>query len=105
MSLPRLKQRRDAARGQRTTHVRYAVVGLGHIAQNAVLPAFENASRNSELAALISDDPAKLKTFARKYDVDGKYSYAEFETALEEDQIDAVYIALPNDMHAEYTLR
>src|SRR3954468_2272906 len=40
--------------------IRYAVVGLGHIAQYAVLPAFENARENSVLAALISDDPAKL---------------------------------------------
>ena len=41
--------------------VRYAVVGLGHIAQVAVLPAFKNASKNSEIAALVSDDPKKLK--------------------------------------------
>ena len=37
--------------------VRYAVVGLGYIAQNAVLPAFANAKKNSTLAALVSDDP------------------------------------------------
>jgi hypothetical protein len=36
--------------------IRYAVVGLRHIAQNAILPAFEHATGNSELAALISDD-------------------------------------------------
>ena len=34
--------------------IRYAVVGLGHIAQIAVLPAFKHAHHNSELAALIS---------------------------------------------------
>jgi predicted dehydrogenase len=35
--------------------IRYAVVGLGHIAQVAVLPAFDNAP-NSELAAVVSSD-------------------------------------------------
>src|SRR5690242_17056044 len=35
--------------------VRYAVVGLGHIAQVAVLPAFAHAKRNSRLVALFSD--------------------------------------------------
>ena len=36
--------------------VRYAVVGLGHIAQAAVLPAFEHAKRNSRLVALVSGE-------------------------------------------------
>src|SRR5256885_5921421 len=105
MSLPRHQharvQRRDGARER----VRYAVVGLGHIAQNSVLPAFENAARNCELAALISDDAAKLKKLGREYDVCAGYSYDDFERGLEEAQIDAVYIALPNDMHEEYTVR
>jgi predicted dehydrogenase len=83
--------------------VRYAVVGLGHIAQVAVLPAFAHAA-NSEVTALVSDDPAKLKALARKYKtVEGTFSYDEYEACLE--QVDAVYIALPNHMHADYTVR
>ena len=39
-----------------STKIRYAVVGMGHIAQVAVLPAFRHARRNSVLAALVSDD-------------------------------------------------
>src|SRR5262245_729651 len=46
-------------------HVRYAVVGLGHISQVAVLPAFKNAGENSKLTALVSDDPVKLKELAK----------------------------------------
>lgn len=41
---------------RQTDVVRYAVVGLGHIAQVAVLPAFAHAKRNSRLVALVSDD-------------------------------------------------
>jgi predicted dehydrogenase len=41
--------------------IRYAVVGLGHIAQTAVLPAFEHAE-NSELATLVTGNPKKIQT-------------------------------------------
>lgn len=93
---------RSRARG-RPGRVRYAVVGLGHIAQVAVLPAFAHARRNSTLAALVSDDPRKLKTLSRKYGGVDTFSYDEYEECLE--KVDAVYIALPNSMHAEYTIR
>jgi predicted dehydrogenase len=83
--------------------VKYAVVGLGHIAQVAVLPAFAHARRNSRLAALVSDDATKLKSLAKKYRIGATFSYDDYAACLE--QVDAVYIALPNSMHAEYTIR
>jgi predicted dehydrogenase len=83
--------------------IRYAVVGLGHIAQVAVLPAFAHARRNSRLVALVSDDTAKRKVLSRKYQLEHAYSYDEYDACLE--QVDAVYIALPNSLHAEYTIR
>jgi predicted dehydrogenase len=86
-------------------HVRYAVVGLGHISQAAVLPAFKNASENSKLTALVSDDPVKLKELAKKYKVERTYSYEEYDACLQSGLVDAVYIALPNHLHAEYTIR
>jgi len=85
--------------------IRYAVAGQGYIAQAAVLPAFENAAKNSELVALISDDPAKLARLARKYDVKHTYHYSEYDECLRSGDVDAVYIALPNHMHQEYTIR
>ncbi|MFL5476615.1 MAG: Gfo/Idh/MocA family protein [Gemmatimonadales bacterium] len=88
----------------RAEKVRYAVVGLGHIAQVAVLPAFAHAE-NSELTALVSDDPEKLEKLGRKYKVTGRYSYEQFEECLGSGTVDAVYIALPNHLHREYTER
>jgi glucose-fructose oxidoreductase len=90
-----------AARGR----VRYGVVGQGYIAQVAVLPAFAHARRNSELVALFSDDAQKLRKLGRKYGVERLYGYDDYERGLEEAAVDAVYIALPNDMHREYTER
>lgn len=84
--------------------IRYAVAGLGYIAQAAVLPAFANARDNSVLAALISNDPEKRRELSKKYGVDRACSYDEYERCLAEG-IDAVYIALPNHMHREYTVR
>jgi glucose-fructose oxidoreductase len=83
--------------------VGYAVVGLGHIAQTAVLPAFVNA-RNSRLAALVSDDKKKRELLSRRYRVPA-YSYDEYDECLRRDDVDAVYLALPNTMHADYTVR
>jgi predicted dehydrogenase len=83
--------------------VRYAVVGLGHLTQVAVLPAFERA-RNSKLAALISGDPKKAYKVARKYGVDRLFSYDQYEECLSQG-IDAVYIVLPNHMHREFAVR
>ncbi len=85
--------------------VRYAVVGLGHIAQTAVLPAFANAEENSVLAALVSEDPVKQRLVGETYSIKQLYSYEEYEQLLHSGLIDAVYIALPNHMHCEYTVR
>jgi predicted dehydrogenase len=85
--------------------IRYAVVGLGHIAQAAVLPAFANARSRAELAALVSDDPEKLRKLSRKYGLKHSFSYDEYDACLESGEIDAVYIALPNHLHCEYTVR
>ena len=85
--------------------VRYAVVGLGHIAQVAVLPAFGNARRNSKLAALVSGDPVKREQLSRQYKVDKACSYEQYDEMLKSGDVDAVYIALPNSLHCEYAVR
>jgi predicted dehydrogenase len=84
--------------------VRYAVVGLGHIAQAAVLPAFAHAPENSELRALVSGDPAKLQEFSQKYEVPLTYTYDQYDRCLQSGEVDAVYIVLPNSMHCEYSV-
>ena len=88
----------------RRSPIRYGVVGLGHIAQVAVLPAFAHAA-HSELTALISDDNTKLRELSRRYRVPHTYSYEEYDRCLREGHIDAVYLALPNSLHCEYATR
>src|SRR5947207_6390738 len=85
--------------------IRYAVVGCGHIAQVAVLPAFGNARRNSKLVAIVSGDPVKRAELQRKYEIPRALDYQHYDELLKSGDIDAVYIALPNSMHAEYAER
>jgi glucose-fructose oxidoreductase len=98
-----MKKRTPAQR--KNPPVRYAVVGLGHIAQVAVLPAFAHAKGQAQLSALVSGDPEKLKKLGRKYRVKNLFSYEEYEACLESGEVDAVYIALPNSLHADYSVR
>lgn len=85
--------------------IRYAVVGLGWFAQAAILPAFTNAE-NAELVALVSDDPTKLAEIIQKNPgVQRTFSYAEYDDLLSSGLIDAVYIALPNHLHCDYTVK
>jgi predicted dehydrogenase len=100
--------RRPARSRTKTSHdgsVRYAVVGLGYIAQVAVLPAFKHARRNSVLAALVSGEEKKLKQLGRRYGVQRLCGYEDVDELFSSGEIDAVYIALPNDMHKDYTVR
>ncbi len=85
--------------------IRYAVVGLGHIAQNAILPAFAHAQENLELVALVSDDQTKLRAFSKEYGVEDCFTYDDYELCLRNDGIDAVYIALPKNLQADYCVR
>lgn len=85
--------------------VRYAVVGLGDIAQEAVLPAFANARPQAELAGLVSGDEAKLRRLGKKYGVESLWTYDEYDDCLASGEIDAVYIALPNTLHERYAVR
>lgn len=84
--------------------IRYAVVGLGWFAQEAALPSFTHAE-NSELVALVSDDPTKAEELSKKYNIQHTYSYEEYEDCLASGEVDAVYIALPNHLHCDYTVR
>src|SRR5688572_7984 len=90
-------------RTKRRKKVRYAVVGLGHIAQTAVLPAFAHARRNSVLAALISPDQTKLAELAERHKV--PHVFTDYDACLESGEIDAVYIASPNHQHCEFAVR
>ncbi len=83
--------------------IRYAVIGLGNIAQTAVLPSFRHAKLNSVLTALVSGDVRKQKKISRQYGVKHCYRYDQYDEMLRSGVVDAVYIALPNHLHYEFS--
>lgn len=84
--------------------VRYAVVGTGWISQIAFMPSIAQTG-NSEITAIVSGSPANAQKLADFHGVKHIYSYDQYDEMLNSGNVDAVYIALPNSMHADYTIR
>ena len=83
--------------------VGFAVVGLGAIAQGAVLPAFRHAKR-ARLVALVGRDREKNRKLARKFRAESVYNADEFGACLENPSVDAVYLATPQSEHLSATI-
>lgn len=79
------------------------MVGLGHFAQAAVLPAVAQLV-DVELTALVSGSRHKLEELGKRYGVTVLCAYDRFDELLASAAVDAVYIAVPNDLHAELTV-
>lgn len=86
--------------------VGWAVVGLGELALEEVMPAFREA-KLSEPVALVSGHPGKARKVAEVYGIDPQniYDYQTYDRLAENRRVEVVYIILPNSMHAEYTVR
>lgn len=81
----------------------YAVVGLGNTARTAILPAFARAAEHSRLVAVISGDRAKAQLVAQQYHATA-YHYDELRQCLQREDVNVLYIALPNSMHSDYAV-
>ncbi|MBL6453923.1 Gfo/Idh/MocA family oxidoreductase [Belnapia sp. T6] len=86
--------------------VGFAVIGLGRIALEEVLPAFAQC-KTARPVALVSGSPEKARLVAAQYGIrpEAVHGYAEMERLRDDPAVQAVYIALPNGMHREYTER
>jgi predicted dehydrogenase len=84
----------------------WAIVGLGSLAINQILPAFAKCEK-SKVVAFVSGHPDKANKLALRYGVDPKniYNYQNYDTIKDNPEVDIIYIVLPNGMHAEYTVR
>ncbi|MCC2963355.1 Gfo/Idh/MocA family oxidoreductase [Massilia sp. IC2-278] len=83
-----------------------AIVGVGRISVNEVLPAFAQ-SKHTKPVALVSGDRAKALKIARQYNIpeSAVLDYKDYDKLAGMPEVQGVYIALPNSMHAEYTIR
>jgi predicted dehydrogenase len=79
------------------TQMRWAVLGTAKIAAKSFLPAMRAAGGRAVVVG--SRDPERGRAWADANDVE---RVADYTGALEADDVDAVYIALPNDQHTEW---
>ena len=87
-----------------TGKIRYAVVGVGWIAQAVFLPGVEHTG-NSEVVALVTGHEEKAAKVGEKYGIEKVYSYDELDQLLASGDIDAVYLATPNFDHVDYAVK
>lgn len=95
-----------SACGAPSRKIGYAVVGLGSYATRQIMPNFAGCD-HARLVALVSGTPAKLEQYGAEYGIPAthRYSYADYDKIRDNPDIDAVYVVLPNSMHAEYAIR
>ena len=86
--------------------VGFAIVGIGKLSAEELIPA-ARTSQHAYIAALVTSEEDKGEAFARAFDLtpDDVYSYDDFEKLAERDDVEAVYIVLPNSLHREYVER
>jgi predicted dehydrogenase len=84
--------------------VRYAVVGAGWIAQEDFMPGVAKTG-NSVMTALVTGDARKGRELSEKYGIDHVCGYDGFDALLTSGKIDAIYLATPNTMHRDFTIR
>lgn len=82
--------------------IRWGVLSTANIGRAAVNPAIQ-ASSNGELVAVASRDGQRAKSFAAEHGI--PQSFGSYEALLERDDLDAVYIPLPNSLHREWAIR
>jgi len=81
--------------------VRWGILGTAAIAES--LAEGIRLSSNSRLSAIASRDAAKSKAWAERFDV--PLAFGSYDELLHSGEVDAVYIPLPNSLHAEWTIR
>jgi xylose dehydrogenase (NAD/NADP) len=80
--------------------VRWGILGTAAIAENQFIPAVR-ASRRGEVVAVAARDGARAAAYARRHGI--PKAVAGYAELLADPDIDAVYIPLPNALHAQWT--
>ncbi len=82
--------------------IRWGVLSAANIGVKAVAPAIR-ASSNGQLVAVGSRNPqraAEAYSFAPKVHI-----YSDYDSVINDPDIDAIYIPLPNGLHGEWTIK
>lgn len=92
--------------GKNEQQLGIALVGLGSYSEYQLAPSLQE-TKHCRLAGIVTGTPEKEKIWAEKYSIPATniYNYDNFDTIGENDDIDVVYVVLPNSMHADFCIR
>lgn len=85
-----------------TEEIRWGILSTANIGAKRVIPAIHK-SRNGMVAAVASRNSERAQTFADANNI--PTAYGSYEDLLADDSLDAIYIPLPNNMHAEWSIQ
>lgn len=80
--------------------VRWGLLSTANI-NRALIPALR-ASRRGELVGVASRDAGKAAAYAQQWQI--SHAFGSYEAMLDSGLVDAVYISLPNHLHAEWSV-
>ncbi|MCK5278478.1 MAG: Gfo/Idh/MocA family oxidoreductase [Cyclobacteriaceae bacterium] len=83
-----------------------ALMGLGYYSTDILAPSIQMC-KNTYLAGIITGTPSKAEEWSAKYNLkkENIYNYDNFDDIVNNDDIDIVYVVLPNGLHKEFTIR
>jgi predicted dehydrogenase len=82
-------------------HVRWGIIGTANIARAVFLPGLRQAG--GDASAVAGRDAGRAEQFARDNEI-GR-SVEGYQNLIDDPAIDALYLPLPNSLHAEWTIR
>ena len=82
--------------------VNWGVISCAGIADTAVMPGI-NAANNATLYAISSRSKQKLEEYSQKHKP--VKTYESYDDLLDDPEIDAVYIPLPNALHCQWVFK
>ena len=83
--------------------INWGIIGLGDIAQS-FSEGFHNCE-NARLLAVSSNKNEKLDKYKKNFKLEKEYLFNNYEDLIKCDDVDIVYIALPNNLHFEWILK
>jgi glucose-fructose oxidoreductase len=92
--------------GNDETSLGIALVGLGSYSEYQLAPSLQDTA-HCHLAGIVTGTPEKAQKWSEKYNIakESTYNYENFDDISNNKNIDVVYVALPNSMHAEFCIR
>lgn len=82
-------------------YVRWGLLSTANI-NRRLIPAIQAAPRGI-LSAVASRSQASADAYARDWEI--PHAFGSYQAMLDSDLVDAVYIGLPNHLHAEWTIK